>query len=143
MAVLDGIGIVVLVCGLGLAVLALRRRILTRSGAGVEMSLRRAGQRGTRGWAYGVARYAPERLEWFRVFSYSPRPRRTIRRQGLHVRSQRRPVGHESLSVVTNAVVFCCDGPDGAVEIALPEQEVTGFLAWLEGGPPDPRNFVR
>ena len=33
-----------------------------------------------KGWVYGVARYNGDRIEWFRVFSYAPRPRRVLER---------------------------------------------------------------
>lgn len=142
MALLDGVGIAVLACCALLVALVARRRLLARRGARVEISLRQPRGGGRSGWTYGLGRYASDSLEWYRVFSFALRPRCTIRRSGLRVRGQRRPEGAEAHAVVGGAVLLSCVGPQGEVELAMPEQEVTGFLAWVEGGPPDPRNVV-
>lgn len=140
MALLDGVGVLVLACCLALLALVGRRRLLASRGARIEMSVRAEGA--SPRWTYGVARYSTDALHWFRVFSLALRPRRTIRRSGLRVRSQRPPDAHERHSVAAGSVVLSCEGPAGPVELALSVEEVPGFLAWLEGAPPDPRNVA-
>ena len=64
-----------------LLVLLLRRRPrrpprwLSRHGGTFELSYRaRAVARAGRGWLLGLGRYSGDSLEWFRIFSLSPRP---------------------------------------------------------------------
>ncbi len=68
-------GIVVALVVVGLFVFGLRRRLIQRSGGTFDCSLRwdapEKGDSGGKGWAYGVARYNGDRVEWFRVFSYA------------------------------------------------------------------------
>ncbi|HEU5035064.1 MAG TPA: DUF2550 domain-containing protein [Mycobacteriales bacterium] len=130
MAALDALGIALLTVCLLLLALVARRRLLSRAGGTVEMSLR-----GARGhWAFGVARFERDRLLWFRTFSLSPRPRRELARTSLHVEQRRSPHGHEIVTLVPDAVVLeCRDGVD-QFELALPASASLGFLAWLEAG---------
>lgn len=69
-------GIVVALVVIGLFVFGLRRRLIQRSGGTFDCSLRwdapQEGDAAGKGWAYGVARYNGDRVEWYRVFSYSP-----------------------------------------------------------------------
>lgn len=69
---------------LGLFLLGLRRRLIQRPGGTFDCSLRLAppedAEPGGKGWVYGVARYSGDRVEWFRVFSYAFRPRRSLDR---------------------------------------------------------------
>ena len=99
--VLDALAAVVVIALLGLAMLALRRRFITRRGGTFDCSLRdgRAQQHG-KGWVLGVGRYAGDALEWYRVFSYSPRPRRVLDRQRLRVVDRREPSGIEAFSLL-------------------------------------------
>ncbi|CAM5445084.1 hypothetical protein SGLAM104S_02197 [Streptomyces glaucescens] len=82
-------GIVVALVVLGLFVFGLRRRLIQRSGGTFDCSLRwdapEQGDTSGKGWAYGVARYNGDRVEWFRVFSYAPRPRRVLERSAIEV----------------------------------------------------------
>lgn len=120
-----------------------RRRLIQRSGGTFDCSARftapRPGQSPGKGWLYGVARYNGDHVEWFRVFSYAPRPRRTLRRDRIQVRERRRPQGDEELALLPGALVLNCrhDGCD--VELAMSEDALTGFLAWLEAAPPGQR----
>ena len=61
------------------AALVVRRRLLARHGGTFELSHRVRADRPGRGWVLGLGRYSGETLEWFRVFSLSPRPKRTWR----------------------------------------------------------------
>ena len=129
MAALDIIGAVLLVLCLVLLGFVVRRHLLVRRGGTVEMSWRRGH------WTFGIGRYERDRLEWFRTFSLSPRPRYALMRGSVQVSSRRIPRGAEALSLVPEAIVLECSTRDGFVEVALPSAAVVGFLAWLEANP--------
>jgi hypothetical protein len=93
------------------------------------------GQHG-RGWALGVGRFVGDELQWFRTFSLSPRPKRVLSRHDLSVNSRRRPVGGESLALMSGSIVLACANPAGPVDLAMTEAAETGFLSWLESAPP-------
>src|SRR6478736_4365313 len=78
-----------------LFVFGLRRRLIQRSGGTFDCSLRwdvsEEPDPSGKGWVYGVARYSGDRVDWFRVFSYSPRPRRGLERSAIEVVARRLP----------------------------------------------------
>ncbi|MEV6314714.1 DUF2550 domain-containing protein [Streptomyces sp. NPDC051776] len=137
---------------LGLFVFGLRRRLIQRSGGTFDCSLRwnvpvtedsdvgpeSHGPRG-KGWIYGVARYSGDRVEWFRVFSYAPRPRRVLERSAIEVLSRRTPRGEEELALLSDAIILGCVHRGTHLELAMSEDALTGFLAWLEAAPPGQR----
>lgn len=149
-------GAVVVLVLLGLFVFGLRRRLIQRSGGTFDCSLRwdlparteRPGAAGGhevepepsgKGWVYGVARYSGDRVEWFRVFSYAPRPRRLLERSAIEVIARRTPQGEEELALLSDAVVLACRHRGTRLELAMSEDALTGFLAWLEAAPPGQR----
>jgi hypothetical protein len=133
---LDVIAALVVLILVGLVLLALRRRFLTRSGGTFDCSLRlRTGAHGT-GWALGIGRYAGDSLEWYRVFSYAARPREVLARRDLEILDRRAPVGPEVFSLLAGAVIVMCRHNERSVEFAMSPEALTGFLAWLESAPP-------
>ncbi|MCZ9345331.1 DUF2550 domain-containing protein [Streptomyces sp. TRM76130] len=136
-------GIVIAVVVVGLFVFGLRRRLIQRSGGTFDCSLRweapEGGDGNGKGWAYGVARYNGDRVEWYRVFSYSPRPRRVLERGSIEVAGRRFPDGEEELALLSDAVVLACAHRGTRLELAMSEDALTGFLAWLEAAPPGQR----
>jgi hypothetical protein len=128
---------------LGLFVFGLRRRLIQRSGGTFDCSLRLAGDAGSepsgKGWIYGVARYSGDRVEWFRVFSYAPRPRRVLERSAIEVLHRREPQGQEELALLSDSVVLVCEHKGLRLELAMSDDALTGFLAWLEAAPPGQR----
>jgi hypothetical protein len=127
---------VVLLVGLPLSSIWMRRRVLSRSGGAIELSLRLRPKSQGRGWVLGVGRFVGDDLQWFRVFSLSARPRRTLSRRDLQVRTRRAPKGPEALALLKGAEVVELTCAGGPVEIALDSSAMTGFLAWLEARPP-------
>ena len=112
---------------------------LFRDGISVQPedpSLRLRTLREGRGWVLGVGRFAGDDLQWYRLFSLAPRPRRTLSRCDLKVTGRRQPVGGETLALLSGAVVMECVAAGQPVQIALDAAAVTGFLAWLEARPP-------
>ncbi|MEV6054145.1 DUF2550 domain-containing protein [Streptomyces sp. NPDC052107] len=136
-------GIVVALVVVGLFLFGLRRRLIQRSGGTFDCSLRwNVGEKpdaNGKGWSYGVARYNGDRIEWYRVFSYAFRPRRTLERAQIEVAGRRLPEGEEELALLSDAVVLACTHRGTRLELAMSEDALTGFLAWLEAAPPGQR----
>jgi Protein of unknown function (DUF2550) len=133
---LDAAGVVlVLVLFYGIA-LIVRRRVLARHGGTFELSHRVRTDKAGRGWVLGLGRYTPTTLEWFRIFSLSPRPKRVWQRADLMFAGRRPPGGVEQLSLYPDHVVIRCTSPRGDLELALSQEALMGFQAWLEAGPP-------
>ncbi len=126
------------VAGIALAFGSLyaRRRFLARSGGAIELSWRLKQGTPGRGWVLGVGRYDGDELQWFRVFSLSNRPRRSLSRRDIVVKGRRRPTGPETRSLLKGAEVLELTSSDGPIEIAMEVSAITGFLAWLEAQPP-------
>jgi Protein of unknown function (DUF2550) len=138
---LDSVAAVVGIClfvVVLLTSLAVRRRVLSRAGGAFSCALRRkhAGETTPRGWILGVARYADEQVEWFRIFSLSPRPQMRLGRRALAINERRSPQGIEAYAVPHESVVLMCTDRSGPVDLALPAAAATGLLVWLEAVPP-------
>ncbi|MEV7201571.1 DUF2550 domain-containing protein [Streptomyces griseoluteus] len=136
-------GIVVALVVVGLFLFGLRRRLIQRSGGTFDCSLRwdvrEQSDVNGKGWSYGVARYNGDRIEWFRVFSYALRPRRVLERSRIEVAGRRLPEGEEELALLSDAVILACVHEGTHLELAMSEDALTGFLAWLEAAPPGQR----
>lgn len=135
----DGFAVIVAVIALvvlAFVVLAVRRRVLLRGNGTIDCSLRRTVGSMGRGWVLGVARYEGDVLKWYRVFSFSARPREVVSRRDLTVRQRRKPEGPEALAVSAGAVVVEVRAGRRKLELAMSEGALTGFLAWLESAPP-------
>ncbi|MFC1412166.1 DUF2550 domain-containing protein [Streptacidiphilus sp. N1-12] len=154
-------------CGLG--AFAVRRRLIQRAGGTFDCSARlripvpvvpvgdpppvdpdaplpsgsapapASADNGGQGWVFGIGRYNHDSVEWFRVFSYAPRPRKVLKRSRIEVLHRRTPQGQEELALLSNAVVLTCLHAGEPVELAMSEDALTGFLAWLEAAPPGQR----
>jgi hypothetical protein len=136
---LDVLAALVVVGLAAVAVLAVRRRVITRRGGTFDCSLRLRPARSGKGWALGIGRYSGDSLEWYRVFSYATRPRRIMARRELEIVDRRVPEGAEVFSLLSGAVIVRCrEGSDSGsiLEFAMGEDALTGFLSWLEAAPP-------
>lgn len=126
--------LVLLLCyGLGLIV---RRRVLSRHGGTFELSYRVGSTRTGRGWLLGLGRYSGETLEWFRIFSLSPRPKASWLRSELSFDKRRSPEGAEEFALYPDHLVIELRDRDGELELAMSSASLTGFQAWLEARPP-------
>ncbi|GJF32263.1 hypothetical protein KNE206_49630 [Kitasatospora sp. NE20-6] len=152
---------VVAVAVVGLVAFAVRRRVIQRVGgtfdcsyrlkmpadASTEPDLDENGQptpapvptTDGKGWVFGIGRYSGDSIEWFRVFSYAPRPRRTLPRTEIEVLGRRYPEGQEELALLSGSVVLRCLHNGSPLELAMSDDALTGFLAWLEAAPPGQR----
>lgn len=136
MDLLQSLGVAVLVLVGVLAALFARRLILTLGGGSVEMSVRLSERTEGRGWALGIGRFAGDKLKWYRMFSLSPRARRTFTREELAIEGRRPPEWPETLALLAGSVVLECKTSRGRAQLAMTEQALTGFLSWLEAAPP-------
>jgi hypothetical protein len=136
---------------LAAAVLAIRRFLLERGGGTIECGLRRPAGRGS--WRLGVVSYQRDELYWYDALGVLLRPEHVFQRRMLTVLSRRSSLPAEVSTLgPEHIVVEICTGPsaghphDGPraavescgahVELAMTEQAMTGFLAWLEASPP-------
>ncbi|HEY5821791.1 MAG TPA: DUF2550 domain-containing protein [Propionibacteriaceae bacterium] len=140
LGVIEILGILVLLVAVGLGLLAARQRWLARQGGTFECSLRLQTATPGTGWALGVARYNQGLLEWFRFFSYSPRPRLTLPRSDVRVLGTRDPDVVESVALGTDQRVITVETtterPAEERELAMSQDSLTGLLSWLEAAPP-------
>ena len=136
---LDSAGAVLLLVILFGVTLVVRRRVLSRHGGTFELSVRDVHQPKGRGWVLGMGRYREDSLEWFRIFSPLPVPKRTWRRNDLTFVSQREPRRAEEYALYAGHVVVVCSTPRGEVELAMSPSSLTGLQSWLEAGPPGSR----
>jgi hypothetical protein len=134
---LDAAGLVVLLVLLYGILLVLRRRVLSRHGGTFELSHRlRPDEETGRGWLLGLGRYSGEELEWFRIFTLAPRPKRAWNRARLTYHGARQPEGLERTVLYPDHLVVDCESPKGMVELAMSRESLTGFQSWLEARPP-------
>jgi hypothetical protein len=136
MEVLEWIGIGVFALLLALALLFLRRSFIARSVGTIELSWRMSTVLPGRGWSPGIGRFAGDELRWYRMFSFSMRPRRTLSRRALAIESRRAPDGPERLVLAPDWMIIRCVSDHTSVEIAMAESTLAGFLSWIEAVPP-------
>ncbi len=133
---IDAAGVLLLLAVVYGLALVVRRRVISRHGGTFELSFRVRPHGDGRGWVLGLGRYSGERLEWFRVFSLAPRPKRRWARETLSYDGSREPSGTEQMSLYPDHVVIHCQTPDGEIELAMSTASLTGFQSWLEARPP-------
>lgn len=136
---IDSLAIIV---GLLLALVisfAVRRRLITRSGDTFDISINRRTEHVAAGWTMGVGRYRGSHLEWFRVFSLSPRPRYRFERASLQINGRREPDGKEVFALHAGHLIVTCQSTLGVKQLALGPKALTALLSWLESSPPGQR----
>ena len=131
---------------LAAAVLASRRYLLERSGGTVECALRRPAGSGS--WRLGVLSYQHDSLSWYGALGVLLRPEHEFHRRSLSVVSRRPAEPSEAVALGTERIVVevavaaspgvlgVTGDPVEHVELAMTDQALTGFLAWLEASPP-------
>jgi Protein of unknown function (DUF2550) len=85
-------------------------------------------------WKRGVARYVGGELHWIPFLGLRLRPRHAIARRGLTVSSRRMLTSDEGPAGYWT--VDCSAEGGGALTLAMSEDALTGFLAWIESAPP-------
>jgi hypothetical protein len=129
-----GLGIGLLFCALG--VLFARRELIAHGGGTIEVSFRLSTLVPGHGWSPGIARFTGDEMRWYRVFSLSPRPSRTLSRRSLKVDRRRAPDAVERVVLPADWVVLHCrTEARPPVEIAMAQTTLTGFMSWIEAAP--------
>ena len=134
MSVLDDLGIALLAISALCIALVVRRLLLRRGGAVLDLCVRPRGADSH--WVLGLARYSGDTLEWFRILGLSVRPSRSFRRDQIAVVDRRTPGRGEAANFVHGAVVLECVNNGARLDLALPTTAMNGFQAWLEALPP-------
>lgn len=132
----DSLAIVVLLGVLFICGLILRRRWIARKGVSFELSINHDVEHSAAGWMLGVAVYGDTEIEWFRTFSFSPRPRHRFERGTVVIDGRREPEGAESYALHDGHVIVATRHADGVSQFALSPNSLTGLLSWLESSPP-------
>jgi hypothetical protein len=128
-------------------VLASRRYLLERSGGTVECAVRQPAESGA--WRHGVLSYQNDALCWYGALGVLLRPEHIYSRRALSVLSRRPANPSETVALGADRIVVELATGAGAggpglpvsesaerVELAMTEQALTGFLAWIEAAPP-------
>lgn len=141
LGVVEGFVALVVLLLLILALLAGRRRWLDRPGGTFDCSLRINAQTPGAGWALGVGRYRDEKLEWFRFFSWSLRPRQVFQRSDVKVVEIREPDPTEAVALEGGSQILRVEARSLELgvsdrELAMSVESLTGLLSWLEAAPP-------
>ncbi|WP_026818031.1 DUF2550 domain-containing protein [Arthrobacter castelli] len=111
--------------------LGLRRYQLRRALGTFDASMR---QRSAR-WRMGVCRYTDRHLEWLRLFSLSPRPRRRFVRSSLVMQGWRNPTESERVKIQPGAIIVMLTYRGEELLLAMNHEAYTGLCSWLEAGP--------
>jgi Protein of unknown function (DUF2550) len=124
--------------------LASRRYLLERSGGTVECALRQPA--GTGAWRLGVLSYQRDSLRWHGALGVLLRPEHVFQRRALSVVARRPAQPSEVVTLGSDRIVVevsvkpsadASGSPPGEhLDLAMTEQALTGFLAWLEASPP-------
>ncbi|BCJ54498.1 hypothetical protein Asp14428_59730 [Actinoplanes sp. NBRC 14428] len=114
----------------------LRRRLLMLGGGTIRLQVRVSTLVPGRGWSTGIGQFVGDELRFHRMFSFAFRPKRVLNRRTLGVERRRLPEGPERLTMPGHWVILLCHQAGTNIEIAMAESTVTGFLSWLEAGPP-------
>ncbi len=120
----------------GVSAFLLRRLVIARGGGTCDCSFRGDTSHRAGGWILGVARYEADRLDWFRVFTLSPKPARSLARSRLVILERRLPEGPESYSFFPGWVIVRCAYGAVTLELAMSDPAYNGLAAWLESAPP-------
>jgi hypothetical protein len=136
MRIVEVIGFILLLLGLGLLGIFFRRWILVRRGGTIQVSMRLTTLISGRGWSMGLGRFVGDELRWYRILSLSWRPRRVIVRRGLSVIQRRQPDEEERKVLPEGWAVLQCVNRRNPVEISMARQTLAGFLSWMEASPP-------
>src|SRR3954449_11431755 len=136
MRILEVLGICVVALLAVLFALFFRQRLLVLSGGTIRLHVRVTTMVRGRGWSTGIGQFVGDELRFHRMFSFAVRPKRVLDRRLLTVEQQRPPEGPERLTMPASWVVLRSVTGSTQLEIAMAGSTVTGFLSWLEAGPP-------
>ncbi len=132
----DSLAIIVVLGVLLVAGLVARRRWISHQGVTFELSVNRGAEHSAKGWVLGVAVYREDEVDWFRTFSFSPRPRHRFQRGAVLIEGRRFPEGGEAYALHDGHLIVRTENAAGIQQFALSPNSLTGLLSWLESSPP-------
>lgn len=91
-------------------------------------------------WRPGVTHYAVDRLEWYRLFSVSPRPRYSWPRNEFRILSRTPLVNDGSWRERGDLCEIECDVAGRRFVLVLSVNAYEGLSSWLEAAPPGLRS---
>ncbi len=112
----------------------MRRALLTRGLGSFSCGMRREEPSGA--WAFGVARFEHDRLDWFRLFAISLRPARSLSRTRLVILGRHEHDGGTPPGVLPGWIVVRCAYGAVTIDLAMSDPAYNGLAAWLESAPP-------
>jgi len=127
------LAVLALLVALVLGSVLIRRSVLSRGWGSFDCSLR---PRHHGAWTYGLARYEQDRLDWFRLFSFTLRPTRSLTRARLTILDHRRPTGADGTLLNPDWVLVRCLYDATLLELGMSEPAYNGLATWLESAPP-------
>lgn len=129
---------VILVLLLPLVAMYLRRRWLTGQGGLFDCALRTGASPEAADWTLGLAKFRPQRLEWYRVFSLSLRPSKSFPRRNTRFVQHRPAQSDEAMALFDGSrIVTLVDRATGIeTRLAMDSESVMALMAWLESAPP-------
>lgn len=134
--------VVLILAVLVIAFVAVRRQLLSRSGA-VDMCWRDHLQADGAGWYLGVGKFDGADLYLYRSFSVLPGPSRRLNRGELSLGAKRAADSAEVDLLPADAVISRCQAGPREFELAMSVDAATGLSAWLESMPPSNRSTGR
>jgi hypothetical protein len=142
MRVLEVVGICVVALLAFLLLIFFRARLFMLGGGTIRLQVRVSTMVPGRGWSTGIGRFHGDELRFYRMFSLAFRPKRVLDRGDLVIDERREPEGPERLTMPGHWIVLRLSTRGDQLDIAMAESTVTGFLSWLEAGPPGPPGSV-
>ena len=136
MRILEFVGICVVALLVLLFAIFFRRRLLMFGGGTIRLQVRISTRVPGRGWSAGIGQFVGDELRYHRMFSFAIRPKCVLDRCSVSVTQARLPEGPERLNMPGHWIILRCTNGSADLEIAMAESTVTGFLSWLEAGPP-------
>lgn len=109
-----------------------RARTLSGRIGSFQCSLRRVKRAN---WQAGIAQYGVDRLDWFRFFSFMPRPAVIFRRGSLRI-VDAYPAKTREGQPIPQMLRVECDYYGRRVSIAMSPSAYAGLASWLEGAAP-------
>lgn len=136
MWLVDSLAIIVVLGVLFVGALVVRRRWISHQGVTFELSVNRGAEHSAKGWVLGVAVYREDVVDWYRTFSFSPKPRYSFERGRVLIEGRRDPLGTEAYALHDGHVIVTTENSAGVQQFALSANSLTGLLSWLESSPP-------
>lgn len=133
--IITSVSIILVIVFSMLTTLFFRRRWLSANGGVFDCGMRKLSQ-GAGNWVMGIARYQSDTLEWYRVFSFSFKPKVTFTRENTTFVSHRPLDVMETMSLFDDHLCVQVNQKGSDFELSMTYASMTGLMSWLEAAPP-------